>query len=150
MRLIAALTLLFAWAPGVQTGAKDPVRTVTIIGTDDMKFSIPRINARRGERLRVRLEARGALPKVAMAHNFVLLKIGTDIDKFVLEGALHRDKDFIPPSMASFVIAKTALAGANERVEVVFTVPTTPGMYPFICTFSGHYQAGMKGVLVVK
>jgi azurin len=47
------------------------------------------------------------------------------------------------------VIAKTALAGPGETVGVTFVVPEIPGEYPFICTFAGHCQAGMRGALVV-
>jgi azurin len=52
--------------------------------------------------------------------------------------------------MMSSVIAKTALAGPGETVDVVFAAPAKPGRYPFLCTFAGHYQAGMKGTLIVK
>ena len=65
-------------------------------------------------------------------------------------GAPHRATDFIPPDMQCAVIAKTAFAGPGETVEIVFTAPSTPGTYPYICTFAGHYQAGMKGTLIVK
>ena len=61
-----------------------------------------------------------------------------------------RATDFIPPAMKGRVIAKTAFAGPGETVHVTFTVPDRPGRYPYICTFAGHYQAGMKGTLVVK
>ena len=49
------------------------VRTVEIVGTEDMKFSMTTITAKPGEQLRVRLVVKGAMPKIAMAHNFVLL-----------------------------------------------------------------------------
>jgi azurin len=55
-----------------------------------------------------------------------------------------------PGEQISSVIAKTALAGPGETVQITFVVPAKPGRYPFICTFAGHYQAGMKGTLVVK
>jgi plastocyanin len=42
------------------------------------------------------------------------------------------------------------MAGPGETVQVTFTAPSKPGKYPYLCTFSGHYQAGMKGVLIVK
>jgi len=29
-------------------------------------------------------------------------------------------------------------------------VPAAPGSYPYVCTFPGHFVAGMKGNLVVK
>jgi plastocyanin len=48
------------------------------------------------------------------------------------------------------VIAKTPFAGPGQTVEVSFTAPAKPGSYPFVCTFAGHFQAGMKGTLIVK
>jgi azurin len=48
------------------------------------------------------------------------------------------------------VLASTKMAGGGETVEVTFTAPKEPGEYLYICTFPGHYLAGMKGVLVVK
>ena len=130
--------------------AADPVRTIDIVATDEMKYSITTISAEPGEELRIRLQAKGVIPKVAMAHNVVVLEISTDVDTLLKEGAPYRETDFIPPAMAKNVIAKTALAGPGEIVQVKFTVPATPGDYPFLCTFAGHYQAGMKGTLIVK
>lgn len=129
---------------------RDPVRTIDIIATDDMKYSLTTITAEPGEAIRIRLLAKGVIPKVAMAHNVVVLELDTDIDALLKEGGPHRETDFIPPSMAKNVIAKTALAGAGELVKVTFTVPETPAEYPFLCTFAGHYQAGMKGTLIVN
>ena len=145
----AAQARKVATPPAARTSV-DPVRTVTIIATDDMKYDVATITARRGEQLRIRLTAKGVLPKIAMAHNVVVLKVGTDILKLLNEGAPHRGTDFIPPSMKDAVIAKTAFAGPGETVQMTFTVPAKPGRYPFICTFAGHYQAGMKGILVVR
>ena len=153
MRCFAAFTLVLAASlagSSVVSRAADPPRTIDIIGTDDMKYSVTTITAKPGEQIRVRVIAKGKVPKVAMAHNFVLLKIGTDILKFVADGAPHRATDFIPPAMASSVLAKTPMAGPGEAVQVTFTAPAKPGKYPYICTFAGHYQSGMKGTLVVK
>ena len=154
MRLLVLSLLVFcslSSAPSRLAAASDPhPRTVAIIGTDDMKYNLNTIEARAGETLRIRLTVRGVMPKVAMAHNVVILKIGTDIDRLLKEGAPFRESDFIPPAMKTAVIAKTPFAGPGETVQVAFTVPTKPGKYPFLCTFAGHYQAGMKGTLVVK
>lgn len=153
MRFAAVLSLVLvsaSFAPAPLAKAADPTRTVDIVATDDMKYSVSTIVARRGETLRIRLMSRGVIPKVAMAHNVVVLKLGTDIATLLKEGAPHRATDFIPPSMMSAVIAKTPFAGVGEAVQVTFTVPAKPGKYPFICTFAGHYQAGMKGTLIVK
>lgn len=129
--------------------AEAPVRTIEIVANDEMKYDVKTIVAEPGERLRIRLTSRGVVPKVAMAHNVVVLQPATDVDTLLKEGAPYRDNDFIPPSMMGSVIAKTALAGPGERVQITFTVPDTPGEYPFLCTFAGHYQAGMKGTLIV-
>ena len=130
--------------------AESPVRTIDIVATDDMKYSINEIAAEPGEEIRIRIHARGVIPKVAMAHNVVVLKIDTDIDTLLKDGAPYRDSDFIPPSMLKSVIAKTALAGAGEVMQVKFKVPANAGDYPYLCTFAGHYQAGMKGTLKVQ
>ena len=136
-------------ATPVKTSGTTP-RTVDIMATDDMKFNLVSITARRGEQLRIRLAVRGTMPKIAMAHNVVVLKAGTDALKFVNEGAPFRATDFIAPALKDSVIAKTPFAGPGETVDVVFTVPSRPGRYPFVCTFAGHYQAGAKGTLVVR
>jgi azurin len=153
MRFFAAFTLVLAATlagSSAVSRAADPPRTIDIIGTDDMKYSIVTITAKPGEQLRVRLMAKGKIPKVAMAHNFVLLKLGTDLLKFVNEGAPHRMTDFIAPNMTGTIIAKTGMAGPGESVQVTFKAPEKPGKYPYLCTFPGHFQAGMKGTLIVK
>ena len=152
MRVLAAFILVLSSAVAVPAVgiAADPPRAIDIVATDDMKFSVTTVNARPGEQIQIRLAVKGTMPKIAMAHNVVVLKIGTDITKLVTEGAAHRATDFIPPAMAGNVIAKTPMAGPGETVQVIFTAPAKPGRYPFICTFGGHYQAGMKGTLVVR
>jgi azurin len=142
--LLVSFLVLFSAAPA------DPPRTIEIVGTDDMKYSVTTITARAGEPIRIRLVSKGTLPRIAMAHNVVVLKADTDVAKFIADGAPFRVSDFIPPAMKDAVIAKTPFAGPGQTVEVTFTAPATRGKYPFVCTFAGHYQAGMKGTLIVK
>ncbi len=136
--------------PGAKPAAKGSVRTIEIVGTDDMKFSVTNIEAKPGEPLRVRLVSKGAMPKIAMAHNFVLLKSGASQIKFINASAAARETDFIAPEMKDQVIAATALAGAGETVEVTFKAPAEAGEYPYVCSFPGHFQVGMRGTLTVK
>ena len=51
---------------------------------------------------------------------------------------------------AQIMLAATQLAGNGETVEVTFDAPKTAGRYDFVCSFPGHYLAGMRGVLVVN
>jgi azurin len=137
-------------APAGAAAAKGTVRTIDIVGTDQMKYDLTEIPAKRNEQLRIRLTSKGTMPKIAMAHNWVLLKLGTSQVKFITAGAQSRQTDFIPDEMKDQVIAKTALAGAGETVEVSFKAPAAAGKYPYVCTFPGHFQAGMRGTLNVK
>ena len=147
MRVLMALLLL---GFGSLTSAANGARTIDITGGDDMKFNVTEIRAKAGEEIRIRLVSKGSIPKIAMAHNVVVLKAGTDVAKFIAAGAADRATDFISPSTNSMVIAKTPFAGPGETVQVVFKAPAKPGRYPFVCTFSGHFQAGMKGTLIVN
>jgi azurin len=131
-------------------GAVKGVRTIELVGTEDMKFSLTNLTAKPGEQLRVRLTVKGAMPKIAMAHNFVLLKKGVKEVDFINASMKASATAYIPADMKDQVIANTGLAGAGETVEVTFKVPAAPGAYPFLCTFPGHAQAGMRGTLTVK
>jgi azurin len=137
-------------APQAKPAAGSAVRTVEITGGDDMKYSLTSIPAKPGETIKIKLVSKGTLPKIAMAHNFVLLKLGAKQLDFVNAAAMARATDFIPPDMKDQVLAATGLAGPGETVEVTIKVPAAAGSYPFMCTFPGHFAAGMKGTLDVK
>ena len=140
--------------PAAETAKAAPaakgVRTVEIVGSEDMKFSMATIAAKPGEQLRIRLVAKGSMPKIAMAHNFVVLNKSAKVVDFATAAMNARATDFIPAEKKADILAHTALAGAGETVEVTFKVPAAAGEYPYLCTFPGHFQAGMKGSLVVK
>lgn len=125
-------------------------RTVEIVATDDMKYSVTTITAKPGEQLRVVLRTQGEMRKLIMAHNVVVLQQGVDPAAFNAAAASQRAANFIPPGQEKDIVAATALAGAGETVEMTFTVPDKAGRYDYICTFPGHFIAGMRGVLTVK
>ena len=140
----AAKTATKAAAP--KAGA---AKTFTITGNDTMKFTPAVIRVKAGDKVTVTLKAVSALPKMAMAHNFVLLKAGTDAAAVATAGAAARDTNFVSPKSKAQIIAASALAGGGESVTVEFTAPAA-GKYQFICTFPGHFQAGMVGQLIVE
>jgi azurin len=124
-------------------------RLVEIGAGDDMKYSVTDIPAKAGETLRIKLVSKGTLPKVAMAHNVVVLKAGAKQADFANAAATARATDFIPPDMKDQVVAASGLAGPGETVEVTVKIPAA-GSYPFICTFPGHFAAGMRGTITAK
>lgn len=145
--IVLAITSSFA---PVRLAAQAKPRVVEIIGTDDMKYNTTTIAAKPGEQITVRLTAKGTMPKIAMSHNFVLLALKADPAAFATAGMTARDTDYIAPANKAQVLAASKLAGNGETVEVTFKAPTAPGVYNYICTFPGHFAAGMKGTLTVK
>ncbi len=125
-------------------------RLIEITGNDQMKFNVTSITAKPGELLHVQLKSVGTLPKMAMAHNFVLLAKGTDATAFANASAMASSTGYIAAQMKSKVLASTSLVGPGETADVTFKAPTAPGQYTYLCSFPGHFAAGMKGVLTVK
>lgn len=125
-------------------------RVVAIEVGDNMKFSLTAITAKPGEQIRIVLKDVGQMPKVAMAHNFVLLKKGANPKAFVDKSVNARDTEFIAPAVKDQVLASTRLVGPGETAEASFAAPRQPGEYTFLCSFPGHFALGMKGILTVK
>jgi azurin len=146
---VIALTLTSSFVP-VPLAAQAKPRVVEIIGTDDMKFNVTSIAAKPGEQITIKLTAKGTMPAVAMSHNVVVLALKTDAAAFVTAGMTARATDYIAPADKGKVLAATKLAANGQTVEVTFKAPTVAGSYPYVCTFPGHFAAGMKGNLVVK
>jgi azurin len=125
-------------------------RVVQIQTGDNMKFTPAAITAAPGESITVVLKHTGQMPKMAMGHNFVLLKKASDAKGVVDKCASARDTEFVAADVKPQLLAYTKLVGPGETVEVTFTAPKQPGDYLFVCTFPGHFAMGMKGTLTVK
>lgn len=149
-KLFTAALAVLALGAGAALAADAAPRVVKVKGTDAMQYDIKTINAKPGEKLTVQLTAVSSMPKEQMSHNWVLMAKGAPIDQFVMEAAMARDKGYIPESGKKHILAMTKMAGGGETVEVTFDAPKEPGEYLYICTFPGHYMAGMKGKLIVK
>lgn len=81
-------------------------------------------------------------------HNFVVVKgDAAAAQKVDEEGtAAGEGKGYIPDDPN--IVAKTKLTNGTESDSI--TANLAPGTYTFLCTFPGHYAAGMKGTLTVK
>lgn len=125
-------------------------REIYIEGYNRMRYSVEKITASPGEKLTIALKGVGDMDKSVMAHNWVLLKQGTNAMNFVTKGMNYKSNENIDPSLQNKVIAKTNMVGGGEKDSVTFTVPNKKGVYQYVCTFRGHFQAGMKGKLIVQ
>ncbi len=155
VRAILGTTMVLACVTGaVPTEARQAARTVTLTVTDPvgekMSYSLKTITAKPGEKLKVRMVSMAQTPKIVMAHNFILLKEGTNVKAFTDAAANARATDYIPAAFKSAILAQTPLVGPGESMEVTFTAPTKPGKYVFLCSFAGHWAAGMTGDFIVK
>lgn len=147
----------------------DAVRTINIIGTDDMKFVVESegeglvtgetageytlleaIEVAPGEEIRITLTTVSNLPPTAMSHNWSLLEMGTDVEAFARASITARDNDYIAPDFENQVITRTEMLGDGETDSVTFTAPEETGEYDYLCTFPGHYAGGMYGHLIVQ
>lgn len=141
---------LFIALPVFASNGNDEIRTITVQGTDNMKFDVTLIEAEPGEVIRITLETISNIPKQAMAHNIAIIDQDVDMDEFVSASIMARDNEYIAPEFEDRVIAHTAMIGGGETSTIEFTVPETPGDYDYVCTFPGHYQGGMVGILRVR
>ena len=150
MKSLTKITLILALIfTGVVSSAMAQ-RTIEMVGMDNMKFDVTTIEASPGEEITIKLTTKSQIPKQAMAHNVVVIDKEANVDEVANASARARDNDYISPEYKDEIIAATGLAGGGETVEVTFTVPEETGDYEYICSFPGHYPAGMKGVLKVR
>ena len=120
---------------------------ITIESNDAMQYSTNELRAKAGE-ITLTLKHTGKMEKVAMGHNLVILKMGTDVNAFGAKAAEAKDHDYIPTSEEGSIVAHTKLLGGGESDTITFNI-TEPGTYDFICSFPGHL-ALMKGKLIVE
>ena len=144
------ITVIIALGLSLQSVTAQNTKTMTMKGTDKMKFTVTEITAEPGQKIRVELTTVSEIPKSAMAHNFVLLKADADATAVANASARAANNEYIAPGMTDKMIAYSGMAGGGETVTVTFNAPEKPGKYEYICTFPGHYSGGMKGTLIVQ
>ena len=86
-----------------------------------------------------------------MQHNLVIVKPGSLEGVQLAAESLARQpegasRQYIPA--IDDVLFATPLVNPNEEFDLLFTVPSIPGVYPFLCTFPGHSRV-MCGEMVV-
>ncbi len=86
-----------------------------------------------------------------MPHNFVILQPGS-LEEIGLQAEANAQQPafaaagFVPSSPK--VLAKSTLLQPRDSQKLSFNVPTQPGVYPFVCTYPGHWRR-MFGALYV-
>ncbi len=140
----ARLVVLGAEVETVAIDADEAITIKSIVG--EMKYDKPAFSAKAGTALKLIFDNPDH-----MQHNLLILKPGTMERVGQAADELAKQPNgvelqYIPNS--SDILFSTPLVNPGERYELTFKVPSTPGKYPFICTFPGHWRI-MNGVMTV-
>ncbi|MFM2094955.1 MAG: hypothetical protein RIS70_2079, partial [Planctomycetota bacterium] len=86
-----------------------------------------------------------------MPHNLAILQPGSLEEIGLLAEATARDADakernYVPKSDKVLLASRLLDPGQNQ--SLTFEVPKTPGVYPYVCTYPGHWRR-MYGALYV-
>ncbi len=127
--------------------AKLPENHLEIEGDDNMKFDLTELHAKAGKPITLTLKHVGKTKKTEMGHNWIVLKQGTDVDKFAESAIKEVANDYIPQNDPS-IIAHTKLLGGGESDSITFTI-NEKGTYDFLCSFPGHH-INMRGKLIIE
>ena len=134
------------------TVGEDGMARVTIGATDQMQYTVNAFTVEAGQEVELTLVHEGQLAVEVMGHNVVILPAGEDYIAFgqqVTSAGGSPENEYLPESLRDGLIAFTRLIGGGESDTVRFTAPDTPGEYPFVCTFPGHFGL-MNGVMTVR
>jgi putative heme-binding domain-containing protein len=152
MQVAEALTTLLpaAEAKAVRKELGELGVRVIRIGTlqDQMLFDKDRIVVRAGKAVEILFDNTDIMP-----HNFVVVQPGSleEIGKLAEDtgadaGAMARH--YVPAS--SKVLLSSRLLQPRQSQKLSFTAPTKPGVYPYVCTYPGHWRRMYGAILVVE
>lgn len=158
IRTISALLVFFlitgfmAWNADqdTSTAESDDIRTIEIVGMDNMQYDVDEIRMSPGETIRIEYTTESNMPPAAMSHNVAIVEPDIDMTAFINESRRADDNEYIAPDFEDQVIVTTDMLGDGETDVIEFTAPDEPGEIPFVCTFPGHYDAGMTGTIIVE
>lgn len=119
---------------GIAGDAKAAKRTITIVMTDNMRFTPDKIIVKQGETIKIVLKNDGK-----MLHEFVM---GTkkELEEHAALMLKFPTMEHDEPYMAHVPVGKTG--------QIIWTF-NRAGDFDFACLIAGHYQAGMVGKISV-
>ncbi|HJZ89987.1 MAG TPA: PVC-type heme-binding CxxCH protein [Gemmataceae bacterium] len=114
--------------------------------TDQMLFDKERLAVQAGKPVEFVFENTDIMP-----HNFVIVQPGAleEIGNAAEAGATQPgalERHYVPQSNKLLLSSKLLQPRDVQRLS--YTAPTTPGIYPYVCTYPGHWRR-MYGALYV-
>jgi putative heme-binding domain-containing protein len=120
------------------------------IGTvfEKMSYDLDVVAVRAGKPVEFVLENSDLMP-----HNFVIVRPGA-LEEVGMYSETHAQDpafaraQFVPRS--DQVLAASDLLQPRQSQRLPFTAPSEPGVYPFVCTYPGHWRRMYGALYVVK
>ncbi|MFK5922037.1 MAG: GDSL-type esterase/lipase family protein [Verrucomicrobiota bacterium] len=128
--------------------AQKDLKKVTIsIVKERLLYSLKSFEVKPGQAVRIDFVNPDATP-----HNLVIVEPGALEEVGMAANEMAKDPEaaklgFIPQS--DKIIHHSRMLNAYEAQYLRFKAPTEPGVYPYICTFPGHWIL-MRGEMIVK
>jgi azurin len=143
---VASALLLAACGGGSDSGGSGGGGLSVTTPGEQLAYQPATLDATSGQQVTVNFKN----GSTAQKHNWVLVKGGDDVAAQVDEAgsAAGEAAGYIPADKAN-ILGNTNLLNGGESGSASFTAPAA-GTYTYLCTFPGHYIAGMKGTLTVK
>jgi putative heme-binding domain-containing protein len=114
--------------------------------TEQMLFDKERLVVQAGKPIEVLFENNDLMP-----HNFVLTQPGA-LEEIGLMGEAQAtepgalERHYVPNSKK--ILLSSRLLAPRDAQKLSFTAPAQPGIYPYVCTYPGHWRR-MYGALYV-
>jgi azurin len=127
--------------------AIEHARGIDLETSGNLSFAQRELRAKPGEAIRLTLVNPDVVP-----HNWVLIKpgtlsaIGQETNQMIGDPEAA-GRQYVPVS--DDVLFYTDIVEPNGRFTIHFRAPATPGRYPYLCTFPGHWMV-MNGELIVQ
>jgi putative heme-binding domain-containing protein len=120
------------------------------VGTlfDQMSFDKERLVVQAGKPVEFLFENTDIMP-----HNFVIVtpgnleKVGMAAEEFATQPGAAAAQ-YVPNMPPGVILLKSKLLQTRQAEQLKFTAPKEPGIYPYVCTYPGHWRR-MHGALYV-
>ena len=122
-------------------------RSIRIEAGKNLTYSLRTFTVKAGEPIKLTFSNPDVVP-----HNWALIQPGTlnkvgDLANKIISEPDAVARRYIPATPD--VLAHTDIAEPQGQSVIYFRAPKTPGRYPYLCTFPGHWMV-MNGEMVVE
>ncbi|MDG3004013.1 DUF6797 domain-containing protein [Paludisphaera mucosa] len=146
-RLADMAALKFKRTPNPWATKIPRARTIEIAAGRNLTYTVPAIKVKAGEAVKLTFLNPDVVP-----HNWVLLRPGTlatvgDLVNKIIAEPDAAARNYIPKT--EDVLVYVDVVDPGTEAAIYFKAPDSPGRYPYLCSFPGHWMV-MNGVMTVE